>query len=469
MSRPLPFAGGNIPRALPLVAGFLAIVFLIGGGSASDIDSLLFLRPFAALALVGGAWLVRGKDLLAFRWPILLFGLTVLLTILHLIPLPPGLWAALPGRDLMARVGADAGLSAPWRPVALVPTGAWNALFSLLVPAAVMVLMIGSSDTERRRALDVILLFAVATSAVALLQIVIQDRSLYFFEITNFGNAVGLFANRNHQAVFLACLLPALALFAAAPGRSSETRMRHIWIGAGAALFVFPLILITGSRAGIVLALPAMLLSVLLFEVSLPRTPEVRARRKRRLMIYAAIIVAIVALVMVFVLFSRAEAFSRLYNSISEGESNNRLPFWRLLPAMIWQYFPFGSGIGSFPEVFQIHEPVGLLKRNYFNHAHNDLLEVALVAGLPGILLVILSLCVYGVAVLRLIRPVDAETGAVAYGRLGGVIVLLMGLASLADYPLRTPSLTALFMVAVLWMAQGAQSRKVTNGRRKVK
>jgi hypothetical protein len=36
--------------------------------------------------------------------------------------------------------------------------------------------------------------------------------------------------------------------------------------------------------------------------------------------------------------------------------------------------------------------------------------------------------------------------------RLGLVIILLFGTASLSDYPLRVPSLACLFALAVLWI-----------------
>lgn len=452
-------ASRSIAPAWVVCAGFLLVVLFFGGGSASTVSSIVFLRPLAALALVFGLWWIDWTNIGAFRWPLFLLVAVILLVGVHLVPLPPGWWAALPGREIELRAIADAGIEPAWRPIALVPSGAWNALFSLLIPAATMILMIGCSEAGRSRMLGVMLGFGAVTCAVAVLQVTVQSPSLYFFEITNSGTAVGLFANRNHQAIFLACLLPMLALFASAPGMPSDVRIRRTWIGAGGALLVFPLLLITGSRAGLLLAFPALLFAVVLYEASLPQKDRSAKRRRLRMLCYAAAIAAIVAIGGLFILFARAEAVSRLAASLTEGESNNRLPFWRLLPDMIWQYFPWGSGVGSFPEVFQIHEPTSLLKTTYLNHAHNDVLEVALVAGLPGIVLMLVGVLIFALSVVRLTRPDGIPLGRLAYARLGAMVLILLGLASFVDYPLRTPSLAAIFAVAVIWTAQGCAHR----------
>ncbi|MFI2901517.1 O-antigen ligase family protein, partial [Klebsiella aerogenes] len=60
--------------------------------------------------------------------------------------------------------------------------------------------------------------------------------------------------------------------------------------------------------------------------------------------------------------------------------------------AMIRIYFPAGSGFGGFDTIFRVHEPYALLKPTYFNHAHNDWLEILLDGGLPAALLLVVAL-----------------------------------------------------------------------------
>jgi O-antigen ligase len=48
--------------------------------------------------------------------------------------------------------------------------------------------------------------------------------------------------------------------------------------------------------------------------------------------------------------------------------------------------FPlFGSGLGTFEHVFKIYQPEGLT--GYYDHAHNDYLELLLEAGIFGVLI----------------------------------------------------------------------------------
>ena len=52
------------------------------------------------------------------------------------------------------------------------------------------------------------------------------------------------------------------------------------------------------------------------------------------------------------------EALERLF---AEGDEN-RLATWGPIAQMIWAYFPFGSGIGSFVDVYRVAEPRELLR-----------------------------------------------------------------------------------------------------------
>ena len=114
---------------------------------------------------------------------------------------------------------------------------------------------------------------------------------------------------------------------------------------------------------------------------------------------------------------------------------------------MIRDYFPIGSGLGGFDPMFRMQEPFALLKPTYFNHAHNDFLEIVLDAGLPGLVLLIggLGWCFW--------------TSVVAWRnkhdmlpKLGSATMLLLIAGSLFDYPLRTPMMMAFAVVASVWL-----------------
>lgn len=158
------------------------------------------------------------------------------------------------------------------------------------------------------------------------------------------------------------------------------------------------------------------------------------------------------------IVLSRDEAFTRL-SSFSGNEIRFRM--WRPIADIAWQYLPFGSGIGSFERVYQVYEPLSQLRVTYANHAHNDLLEVYMTAGIPG--LALLSIAAAGWAIMSYsawTRPV-AEAREVALARLASVLIFILGIASLSDYPLRVPSLTSVAAIAAIWLYEGTRGRSV--------
>src|SRR3546814_6135951 len=71
---------------------------------------------------------------------------TVLLVLLQLVPLPPAIWTALPGRDVL--LGALPG-EAVWRPGSIVPSATINAASSLIVPFVTFTLVSALRDEEK--------------------------------------------------------------------------------------------------------------------------------------------------------------------------------------------------------------------------------------------------------------------------------------------------------------------------------
>src|SRR5690606_29945102 len=99
----------------------------------------------------------------------------------------------------------------------------------------------------------------------------------------------------------------------------------------------------------------------------------------------------------------------------------------------------------------RIAEPTGLLSLNYFNRAHNDLLEVVLDAGLAGLLLLIAAVGWWLWMSVRAFRVKDGSAGLLP--RLGSAMLLLVIVASAVDYPARTPMIMSLVMIAAVWLA----------------
>ena len=72
--------------------------------------------------------------------------------------------------------------------------------------------------------------------------------------------------------------------------------------------------------------------------------------------------------------------------------ADGRIPFARNTIEAALAFFPVGSGLGTFTVVYPTFEKTNDLMANTFaNHAHNDLLELWLEAGVPGA--VVAALC----------------------------------------------------------------------------
>ena len=166
----------------------------------------------------------------------------------------------------------------------------------------------------------------------------------------------------------------------------------------------------------------------------------------------------LVVLSAALLLFARSASVDRLLADEQGGDLRFRA--WPVVMDVARDYFPWGSGAGSFVTAFQIREPLELLKPTYFNHAHNDLLELYVTAGLPGLILLGVALTCFAFAAWSAWRKDPAAHGAAGVdarqarmlARTASLILVLIALASLVDYPLRTPSIAAFAMLQWLWL-----------------
>lgn len=444
----------NNSRPAWALSALIVLSFLLGGGSRADIQSLMILRPIAILLMGYGLMGLKWQQIRANAFLFAMAAAIIGLTLLQLIPLPPALWSTLPGRGLVVEIDQAAQLGAVWRPISLVPTGTWNAFFSLMVPLSALVLGARLNRDERWQLLPLIMGIGLVSGVLGVLQLGSgADSPLYFYQVTNNGSAVGLFANRNHQAVFLSALIPMLAVYAS--GRLQSTRDAKVkaFVAIAFGCFLVPLILVTGSRAGLIAAFIGLVSAPMLYQPRQgPRTGKDKGTAAmRRWRVWLAVLAAtVVSLVLLTIFLGRGEAFDRMIGQVAGGEF--RYKAWGPVLAMAWHYFPVGSGFGSFVEVYQLSEPRELLGTFYFNHAHNDWLELALTGGLPGLALLGASGIAFGVKVARLLAARSQRGRDYALAWMGALVIALFAIASGGDYPLRVPSLACLFVVAAVWL-----------------
>lgn len=437
--------------ALVLFACILFVLWIAGGSSRADAMGQAVTR-FAAwgaliAVLLAGARPRFDRD----RAVWILLAAIVAVPLIQLIPLPPSIWQALPGRALLHEAVATTGQAGSWRPIALVPGATLNAASSLVVPLVVLILMGGMKEGEQAWPLGIVLLVIALSMLAGLAQfsgIEVNDRLVNY----EAGTTSGTFANRNHFALLLAlgCAI--------APVWAFLKNDRLSWRVAAAAglLPLFALVILaSGSRAGTALGGLAILFAPLLVWGQLRRA--VRGLPRWVLPAVLGVGACIIAvLVLISVGADRAASIDRAATlDVGDDMRSRGLP---VVLDMIRTYFPFGTGMGGFDPLFRIHEPFELLKRTYFNNAHNDFLEIALAAGIAGIALMAAALVWWGIASFRAWKaPVSPE---VLLARLGSLLLLLVLGASVVDYPARTPLVMAVVTIAAVWLGRGGQSMR---------
>lgn len=445
-----------------VTAGFLLIVFLAGGSARSDVFALALLRPLAILLAAAALLTLAPEALRRFRVLFALLFSLVLLTAIHLLPLPPSIWHALPGRDALAEIDAMIGMKDAWRPISTVPARTLNSLFALSVPFAALALAAGLSREYQFALLRVLLVLGLLTGLLAILQISGgADSAFYLYPVSNFDSGVGLFANRNHQAAFLACLYPMLAAYASQKSLDHSRPRFRLIVALTAGTLLVPLLLITGSRAGVLLGLLGLGTAPFVYGSATATGLKPRWKSSYRLAALAAGgLGALILLTLLAVFFSRSEGLERLLQMSQQEDM--RMLFWPVAALAGWEHFPVGSGIGTFVEAFQRFEPDSLLSPIYVNHAHNDLLEIFITGGLPLLALAGIAAVAWFYATFRAWRspPVGQQ---IVYARMASVILLILATASLVDYPLRTPALACFAMIASVWLADPI--KKLSSGR----
>lgn len=435
-----------------ILSVFLVLVFLTGGASRTDVQSLILLGPASSVACALALLTLKRDDLA--RYKVLTFGAggLLLLVVLHLVPLPPSIWQNLPGRHILAEIDQAANLGDRWRPLTITPMNGVYSAISLLTPLAVLLLGSQLTRVDLYKLLPLLLGLGALSGLCGILQVIGSPTGpLYFYAITNNGSAVGLFSNRNHAAVLLACMFPMLAAFAStAPGSANAQRMRQI-LAMAALIVTVPLLLVTGSRSGLFVGLIGLLSATFLYKKPLTgRTVRKGGIRWRVGPAPLLIGIAVISLGLVTIVLSRAEAFNRVFAE-SAGE-DSRAEFWALSLRIARHFMPWGSGIGSFVEAYQIFEPTNQLSELYVNHAHNDWIEIVLTMGAPGAMALLIGIAAIGRRSLRAWRQDDVDRQSTKFAKTGSVIIAMLAIASVTDYPLRTPSMMSLFAVCLLWL-----------------
>jgi O-antigen ligase len=445
--------GRGLTSATARFVAFAILVFaafLMGGSARPDVQSLVILRPLAILLGGYALMLITREQLRMIAVPALLLLALAFVIGIQLVPLPPGLWGSLPGRSVIADIGSAMGLGDAWRPLSLAPERTINALFALTIPGAALLLFAVQEPDRRRGALVLFLWAAIGSALLGVFQLLgPDDGPLYTYRVTNSGTPVGFFANRNHQGVFLACMMLISTWYIVSTDKRDPRAPLHRAFGTAALLLCFVLVLAAGSRAG--LAALALMSAASLWYLArgnlIPRRVALGRRSISRKSIFAGLGALLLGLVVLSMAQGRSLAIDRLVDSVGGDGTDLRSELAPVLWRMISDQFPYGSGFGSFEDLYRTVEPVGLLSIRYLNQAHNDWAQILIEGGLPALLLLVIVLAWAVRRAFQVFRAAPGPSRDLAL--LALVVLTMLGLASIVDYPLRTPAM-AVFAISLV-------------------
>lgn len=424
---------------------------LLTGGGAVEFGPRLGLQLLAALALVAFT-LPRGEErqFLVRRTPWALWWLALalfMLPLIQLIPLPSGIWQSLPGREFDFSVRQAIGAANGSFPLSIAPLDTAVTPFALVVLAGVAYAALEAPSSSFRVFLWLLVGFGVLNVLVGVLQLAGGSGNLDYYRSPHSTNLLGLFANRNHTALFLAASMP-IALHLIYTSRlKSNARLAM----AGLVLIIgWAGIIGTTSRAGI--ALGAVSTFMMMF---LSRTEWIGRRWKAAWL--ATVGVGAASVGVFFALSARTEY---LLSRLSDIDQDLRWEIWQKSLGLLEASWPVGAGFGTFLPYYQRFEMPDDLRAQFINNAHNDILEVLIEGGLPAGVLLLFTI---GLLTWTTVRILRAEGATIKSPIVATLIFPWLTLAhSLVDYPMRRMAIAApvifIFVLALRWVKEPSRS-----------
>ena len=431
-----------LSRGRQAIAPAYLFACLILGGSAQGIWQNMILQ-LAGLAIIAWAAAAPAEEplLSPAKQLLLLAILGTLVVALELVPLPPRVWSHLGPRNQFVEGYRALGIAVPALPLSLTPAKSLDALLGIIPPLAIFCAIVRLRAFRPAWLAAALLAGTVAGILIGALQVASSSSGQspwYLYEETNVGAGVGFFANANHMAILLVVALPFLAAVAATARRANVQRYSAVLaLTIGIALVVMVGLALNGSLAGYGLALPVLAASAL---IVLPSSSPLR--------IWAVVVAGLLVIAAVGGLEITSIGSSKFGHEASTSVQSRANILATTTKAMR-DFLPFGSGLGSFREVYHLYERPEQVTNIYVIHAHNDYVELALETGVAGVMVMALFLAWWVVAVWRVWRT--AEAGP--FARAAAIASAAILVHSLVDFPLRTAAISACFAMCVALLA----------------
>ncbi len=427
------------------------------GGVQPPFPSLFGLAAAALLAVLAAHAALgarpAGLPLLAnpfHRAAACLGSLFVLFVLFQTLPLPRSWLGALsPGASRLHLGDGPATIS-------LHPEATASALFVVLAASVLFLapLRLVSRSRHLRASTGFLAALAGVVGAYALFNYLAHNEvSLHFARSEYGGRARGPFVNPNHLATFLALGLPAslsVLFYVRSPSPHHAERVfserlsdflvdlsKRYWkiLAAVALAFTALPLVFSMSRAGML----AGFAGASVFLASFAALRRRRAGRPAGWMLAGTFLLLLLAGVAVWL---GLDPVMERYAS-TDPRMADRLRVWEA-GASLWKTFPvFGTGLGTFRDVFPLEKPAALSARYTF--PHNEFVGLVVECGVVGTLLLLGAVATAAAGFLRDLarRNLRTPRQLAACWAFAGLAVV--GLHGIFDFSLHMPAVAFLF------------------------
>jgi len=382
-----------------------------------------------------------------FRWLDIALVAYVALLALQLAPLSPqmrlALSPALRGVDLRLRLDAAAvALADTPHPLTVDPRGTMQAL--LIAIAVVLTFWCARALFARggvRTGARVIAGLGLVLAVFGIGQHTTAPHTLLGVRTFTSTTPFGPYLNRSDFAMWLVMALPLTAGYLLARMHSRQHRGGSLFTAEAfddiatfltvAMGLMAAALMVALSRSGLIGAAAA---AMTLWTLS-----ESRMHKQGRAWLLAGIgIVALIALA-----FANASAVATRVAETAESSALGRVIIWRATLPIIRDFWLTGAGAGAYERAMMVYQPMP--HETYFNHAHNEYLQLASEGGLwlmiPGAIAL-----VAGVYAIR--KRLSADRTPIYWVRVGAVSGMIAAATqSVWETGLRRPANTLLFAI----------------------
>ncbi len=361
---------------------------------------------------------------------------SILLPVMQIIPLPYAWWTSLPGRELVSESLSLIVSGVSFRTISVDLARTIVAFAGLLPPLAVLLLVCTFKESLAVRvSLIAVLGIGLLGVAIGAVQLATANNVLYFYDGVRSSQVYGTFANRNSAALFFViCMIVSVG----GQSPSSDKLGRPIIRVFLATLFLLAALL-TQSRSGAALLAIPLVFAAAVFAFS-KRGGRRFVKRKGRKLAAVTIIAALSVLLALAVGNSRISETADRFANLDD----NRSLIWSDTIVATKRYWPVGSGVGTFDEVFQVDESLEATEPRRAGRAHNDYLEFALETGAFGMIIIIGWTIFFLRSIIRSFSS-DQRSWFIPIAALSMAAIALQ---SIVDYPLRNQTL---FCIAALF------------------